>query len=68
MSIQNRIGATGTERQANLRYCFKQLVNSIFPAIYRYLLNSAHQITGLFSDQDGTEEWTAEMFANMAVS
>lgn len=67
MGIQNRIGATGTERQANLRYCFKQLVNSIFPAIYRYLLNSAHEATGLFSDQEGTEEWTLEIFSITAV-
>lgn len=39
--MQNRIGANGKERQANINYNFKQIVNSMFPAIYRYLFNAA---------------------------
>ena len=47
--MQNRIGAVGTERQANLSYNFKQIVNSMFPAMYRYFLNTARTSEDLFA-------------------
>jgi hypothetical protein len=60
----------GTERQTNLAYCFKQIFNTIFPAIYRYLLNTAQNATGLFSDEQqevGGEDWTEELVTIMPV-
>jgi hypothetical protein len=63
------LGASGSERQANLSYNFKQIVNSMFPAMYRYLQSTAYHGLDLFADSkeelgaEGT--WTAELFATM---
>lgn len=46
--MKNRIGANGKERFAKLDYNFKQVVNSMFPASSRYLLNNAEQSTDIF--------------------
>lgn len=52
------MGADGRERQAKLDYNFKQIINSIFPASYRYLLNTAHTGTDVFA-MDSTPETLA---------
>jgi hypothetical protein len=43
------VGADGRERQAKLDYNFKQIINSIFPASYRYLLNTAAAAADVFA-------------------
>jgi hypothetical protein len=63
------VGADGRERQAKLDYNFKQIINSIFPASYRYLLNTAYAGTDVFA-MDSTPEtlasnpksWISELY------
>jgi hypothetical protein len=57
--IQNRIGANARERQARLDYNFKQIINSLFPAIHRYLMNTALYRRDIFADEDhASPSWT----------
>lgn len=37
-TLKYRIGASGRERQSKLAYHFKSIVNTMFPALYRYIL------------------------------
>lgn len=46
--MQNRIGANARERQANLDYNFKQIVNFMFPAMHRYFMRTAVYESDLF--------------------
>jgi hypothetical protein len=49
--IQTRIGANARERQANLDYSFKQMINAIFPAMHRYLLHAATYEYDVFDNE-----------------
>lgn len=44
-TLKYRIGASGRERQSKLTYHYKSIVNTLFPALYRYLLlSNIHQV------------------------
>ncbi len=64
--MKNRIGANGKERFAKLDYNFKQVVNSMFTASFRYLLNNAEFSTDIFSPNatplsltSNSQRWTS---------
>jgi hypothetical protein len=54
-----RIGASGHERQAKIEYYFKQLVNTLFPAIHRYLMYCSDKRLDLFEEQSIDEYFEA---------
>lgn len=73
--MKNRIGANGKERFAKLDYNFKQVVNSMFPASFRYLLNNAEQSTDIFEPNASThsltsnpQHWTSQIYQSTAIS
>lgn len=47
--IQSRIGANAKERQTKLDYYFKQITNSLFPAMHRYMMYCAVKNEDIFS-------------------
>ena len=47
-TLKYRIGASGRERQAKLTYQYKSIVNTLFPALYRYLLFSSYHKFDMF--------------------
>ncbi len=61
------MGADSKERQAKLDYSIKQIINSMFPAIYRYLFYSAHLSVDIFQPSVTPESlnnpdcWTYEV-------
>jgi hypothetical protein len=57
--MKNRIGANGKERFAKLDYNFKQVVNSMFPASFRYLLNNAEFSADIFSPNASPQSLTS---------
>ena len=66
---QVRVGANGRERQAKLDYIFKQIVNSMFPASYRYLLNTAASSLDVFTPSatlqslsSNPDSWISELY------
>ena len=40
-TLKYRIGPTGRERQAKLTYNFKNIINTLFPGLHRYLMATA---------------------------
>lgn len=57
-TLKYRIGASGRERQSKLTYHFKSIVNTLFPALYRYILYSCMLETDYFSKgQPKPTEW-----------
>ena len=39
------------ERQTKLDYCFKQITNSLFPAMHRYFMHCADREVDLFAKE-----------------
>lgn len=57
-TLKYRIGASGRERQCKLAYHFKSIVNTMFPALYRYLLICCMKKLDIFSnDEPKSAEW-----------
>ncbi|CAM6002464.1 unnamed protein product [Sphagnum balticum] len=52
-AIQYRLGADARERQANLEYTFKQIVNSMFPALHRYMMRTAYHSKDIYAEEGG---------------
>lgn len=73
MPTQSRIGANASERQTKLDYYFKQITNSLFPAMHRYLMYCATTDADLFAEnvtetqlqQPDQKRWTQELFAKI---
>lgn len=60
-TLKYRIGASGRERQSKLAYHYKSIVNTIFPALYRYILFSSMHNFDIFEDSKkkiGEWDWT----------
>lgn len=47
-TLKYRIGASGKERQAKINYFFKNIINTLFPALHRYLLHIASRSLDIF--------------------
>lgn len=70
-TLKYRIGASGRERQSKLAYQYKSIVNTMFPALYRYLLYSSLHKFDIFSkgDPKGSEwEWTNSFMAKLQLN
>jgi hypothetical protein len=65
--IQNRIGANARERQARLDYNFKQIINSLFPAMHRYLMHAALHEKDVFGEGD-YNDWTASFYQELKLT
>jgi hypothetical protein len=37
------MGANSKERQSNMQYNFKQIINSLFPALHRFFIHSSNR-------------------------
>ena len=58
-TLKYRIGASGRERQARINYNFKNIINTLFPALYRYILSTSVHQKDLFSiGNDDNISWT----------
>jgi hypothetical protein len=61
--IQNRVGANAGERRARLDYNFKQIINSLFPAMHRYLMHAALHQQDLFGETENA--WTTSFYQEL---
>jgi len=48
--IKFRVGGMGIERQAKIEYFMKQLINTLFLPLYRYLLYSSDKGVDVFKE------------------
>lgn len=48
--MQFRVGGMGIERQAKIEYFMKQLINTLFLPLYRYLLYSSDKGVDVFKE------------------
>lgn len=65
-TLKYRIGASGRERQAKIDYNFKNIINTMFPALYRYILSTAVNQVDLFSHSESSKiGWTRELLGKL---
>lgn len=64
-TLKYRIGASGRERQAKINFQFKNIVNTLFPALYRYILICAFKEIDLFSLTETKMNWTQKLIQDL---
>jgi vacuolar-type H+-ATPase subunit H len=69
-SLRYRISATGKERVNSVNEYFRQIANTCFPALNRYLMWSALERRHLFSadPSNDPDEWFRDFFNSMNLS